>query len=97
MGGKVYYANKTVVNGVEVTLKEEQFGKGFTFPYRLAPSGLAVSIYFLLILQVVRTIGDYYSKLPQFGGKKGTNICLPCINLIPIDDKSDFILLGCKI
>ena len=50
MGGKVYYANKTVVNGVEVTLKEEQFGKGFTFPYRLAPSGLAVSIYFLLIL-----------------------------------------------
>ncbi len=47
MGGKVYYANKTVVNGVEVTLKEEQFGKGFTFPYRLAPSGLAVSIYFI--------------------------------------------------
>jgi hypothetical protein len=48
MGGKVYYANKTVVNGVEVILKEEQFGKGFTFPYRLSPSGLAVSIYFLL-------------------------------------------------
>jgi hypothetical protein len=48
MGGKVYYANKTVVNGVEVILKKEQFGKGFTFPYRLSPSGLAVSIYFLL-------------------------------------------------
>ena len=44
-GGKVYYANKTVVNGVEVTLKEEQFGPGFTFPYRLSPSGLAVSSY----------------------------------------------------
>ena len=44
-GGKVYYANKTVVNGVEVTLKEEDFGKGFTFPYRLLPSGLAVSFY----------------------------------------------------
>jgi hypothetical protein len=46
-GGKVYYANKTYVNGVEVTLKEEQFGPGFTFPYRLAPSGLAVSFYLI--------------------------------------------------
>lgn len=44
-GGKVYYANKAVVNGTEVTLKEKQFGKGFTFPYRLSPSGLAVSFY----------------------------------------------------
>ena len=44
-GGKVFYANKTVVNGKEVTLKEEQFGKGFTFPYRLEPSGLAVSFF----------------------------------------------------
>ena len=48
-GGKVYYANKTVRNGVEITLKEEDFGKGFTFPYRLSPSGLAVSLYFLII------------------------------------------------
>ena len=48
-GGKVYYANKTVVNGVEVVLKEEQFGKGFTFPYRLYPSGLAVSLLFIII------------------------------------------------
>ena len=45
-GGKVYYANKTVINGKEVTLTEEQFGKNFTFPYRLLPSGLAVSIIF---------------------------------------------------
>ena len=43
-GGKVYYANKTFINGVEVTLKEEQFGPGFKFPYRLSPSGLAVSL-----------------------------------------------------
>jgi hypothetical protein len=50
MGGKVYYANKAMVNGVEVILKEEKFGKGFTFPYRLSPSGLAVSIYYLLII-----------------------------------------------
>ena len=41
----MYYANKTVVNGIEITLKEEQFGKGFTFPYRLDPSGLAVSYF----------------------------------------------------
>ena len=45
-GGKVYYANKTVINGKEVTLREEQFGPGFKFPYRLFPSGLAVSIIF---------------------------------------------------
>ena len=44
-GGNVYYANKTYINGKEVTLKEEQFGKGFTFPYRLEPSGLAVSFF----------------------------------------------------
>ena len=44
-GGKVYYANKTYINGKEVTLKEEQYGKGFTFPYRLEPSGLAVSFF----------------------------------------------------
>ena len=44
-GGKVYYANKTVKNGVEITLKEEDFGKGFTFPYRVLPSGLAVSLF----------------------------------------------------
>ena len=48
-GGKVYYANKTVRNGVEITLKEEDFGKGFTFPYRLLPSGLAVSFFYLKI------------------------------------------------
>ena len=42
-GGQVYYANKVNVNGKEVILKEEQFGPGFKFPYRLYPSGLAVS------------------------------------------------------
>lgn len=48
-GGKVYYANKVVRNGVEITLKEENYGKGFTFPYRLLPSGLAVSIFYFII------------------------------------------------
>jgi len=42
-GGKVYYANKVIINGMEVTLREEQYGPGFKFPYRLSPGGLAVS------------------------------------------------------
>ena len=50
-GGKVYYANKAVVNGVEVTLKEEQFGPNFKFPYRLSPSGLAVSLIYLILFK----------------------------------------------
>ena len=43
-GGKVYYANKVNRNGREIELKEEQFGKGFTFPYRVKPGKIAVSI-----------------------------------------------------
>ena len=49
-----------------------------------------------MIIQVVRTIGDYYSKDPIFRGIPGTNINMPVINMIKIDDKSDFVLLGCK-
>ena len=45
-GGKVYYANKVNRNGREIELKEEQFGKGFTFPYRVLPGKIAVSILF---------------------------------------------------
>ena len=42
-GGSVYYANKIIKDGKEIELKEENYGKGFTFPYRVKPSGLAVS------------------------------------------------------
>ena len=49
-GGKVYYANFTIVNGQKNVLKEEQFGPGFTFPWRLLPGGLAVSFYILINL-----------------------------------------------
>ena len=42
-GGKVYYANSITVNGAKIVLKEDQFGEGFKFPYRLDPGGLAVS------------------------------------------------------
>ena len=47
-GGSVYYANKIVRNGKEIELKEENFGKGFKFPYRIKPGGLAVSNSFLI-------------------------------------------------
>jgi hypothetical protein len=46
VGGQVYLANTAIVNGKEVVFNAEQFGKGFSFPYRLKPSGLAVSIFF---------------------------------------------------
>ena len=42
-GGKVYYANSITVNGAKIVLREDQFGEGFKFPYRLDPGGLAVS------------------------------------------------------
>ena len=45
-GGKVFYANKVNRNGREIELKEEQFGKGFSFPYRISPGKIAVSIFF---------------------------------------------------
>ena len=45
---------------------------------------------------MVRTIGDYYSKDPIHGGIEGTNISMPCINVVQIDDNSDFVLMGCK-
>ena len=43
-GAKVYYANKVVVDGREVELKESDYGEGFTFPYRISPGGISVSI-----------------------------------------------------
>ena len=46
MWRKSLLCEKFAVNGVEVTLKEELYGKGFKFPYRLSPGGLAVSFYF---------------------------------------------------
>ena len=44
-GGKVYYANTITRNGKEITLKEDDFGKGFSFPYRVFPGKIAVSIF----------------------------------------------------
>ena len=44
---------------------------------------------------MARTIGDYYCKIPELGGIKGTVSPEPCINILRIDEKSDFILMGC--
>ena len=49
-GGKVFYANKIHRNGIEIELKEEDFGKGFTFPYRISPGKIAVSFKLFLII-----------------------------------------------
>ena len=48
-GGKVFYANKVNRNGREIELKEEQFGKGFTFPYRILPGKIAVSLFYNIL------------------------------------------------
>jgi hypothetical protein len=45
-GGQVYYANKVTRNGKEIELKEEKFGKGFSFPYRVIPGKIAVSLFY---------------------------------------------------
>ena len=44
-GAKVYYANKVIVDGYEITLKESNFGVGFQFPYRIRPGGISVSFF----------------------------------------------------
>ena len=42
-GAKVYYANKVNVNGQKIQLRENDFGEGFYFPYRINPGGISVS------------------------------------------------------
>ena len=49
-GAKVYYANKVVVDGEEVEIKESDFEEGFKIPYRISPGGIAVSIFFLIFI-----------------------------------------------
>lgn len=34
--------------------------------------------------------------MKEFGGIKGMNVALPCVNTVHIDENSDFVLLGCK-
>ena len=48
-GGKIYYANSVIRNGKEIKLNEEDFGKRFSFPYRILPGKIAVSLFFIII------------------------------------------------
>ena len=52
VGGKVYYANTITRNGIEIELKEEDFGEGFTFPYRISPGKIAVNNIFYIIYKI---------------------------------------------
>ena len=45
---------------------------------------------------MARTIGDYYVKIPHFGGIKGVLCGEPCIKTFNINEQTDFILIGCK-
>ena len=53
-GGKVYYANTVTRNGREIKLKEEDFGEGFSFPYRILPGKISVSIRNLIFIKYIR-------------------------------------------
>ena len=37
------------------------------------------------------------AKIPDLGGNPKVLISKPCVTMFKIDEKSDFILLGCKI
>ena len=65
-GGKVFYANTVNRNGKEIELKEEDFGKGFTFPYRISPGKIAVSL-IIIIYNINNNLGskNYWRLLCQ--------------------------------
>jgi hypothetical protein len=46
---------------------------------------------------VARSFGDFGSKSPLIGGLNGTIIAKPCVNKFQINERSDFLLLGCKL
>jgi protein phosphatase 2C family protein 2/3 len=47
-------------------------------------------------LSVSRTFGDIEAKREKFGGNPNVVIAVPDIKEFTIDDKMDFLLLGCK-
>ncbi len=56
-------------------------------PFRVFPGRLSVS----------RTFGDIEAKREKFGGNPNVVIATPDIKEFMIDDKMDFLLLGCKL
>lgn len=55
-------------------------------PHRVFPGRLSVS----------RTFGDIEAKREKFGGNPNVVVATPDIKEFYIDDKMDFLLLGCK-
>ena len=90
-GGSIFKASLSQY-GFPFTIKESDLG--FKIPFRILPGRLAVSIY--LIIQVARAFGDVEAKIPNLGGNPKVLIAQPCITTFRIDEKSDFILIGCK-
>ncbi len=49
-----------------------------------------------ICIQVARAFGDISSKLIELGGNPKVLINYPSITSFRIDDKSDFIVIGCN-
>lgn len=84
-GGKIYRTQIQTISlesekGEEV--EKEEIVNG---PYRVFPGRLSVS----------RTFGDFEAKLPKYGGNPNVVVVEPEIFEVPVDNTSDFILLGC--
>ena len=62
-----------------------QNGMKINAPWKVLPGRLSVS----------RTFGDIQAKDENFGGNKTAIIALPDINEIELDDKYNFIVIGC--
>lgn len=91
-GGTIF---KTNLDQISLSFGMKETDLGFKIPFRINPGRLAVSTF--LIIQVSRAFGDVEAKIPELGGNPKVLIADPCISKIDIDDKSDFILIGCKI
>ena len=70
---------------VQSLLPVYQNGMKINAPWRVLPGRLSVS----------RTFGDVQAKDENFGGNKTAIIALPDINEIELDEKYNFIVIGC--
>jgi len=81
-GGSIFKASLSQY-GIPFSVKESDLG--VKIPFRILPGRLAVA----------RAFGDVEAKIPNLGGNPKVLIAKPCITMFRIDEKSDFILIGC--
>ena len=62
-----------------------QLGRKINVPFRVLPGRLSVS----------RTIGDMQAKIEKYGGKRGVIIAVPDINFFEMNNKFEFLIIGC--